>query len=58
MAENYVLKSKVRELAKNLNFRISSEAIIVVNSKVAEIMKKAAERAKKNNRKTIMPQDL
>lgn len=58
MSENYVLKSKVRELAKNLNFRISSEAIIVVNSKVEEIMKKATERAKKNNRKTIMPQDL
>lgn len=58
MAENYVLKSKVRELVKNLNFRISSEAIIVVNSKVEEIIKKAAERAKKNNRKTIMPQDL
>ena len=58
MADNYVLKSKVRELAKKHNFRISANAIIIINGMIEEILKKAVERAKKNTRKTILPQDL
>jgi len=58
MAEGYILKSKVRNLAKDLNLRISADAIIVVNSRVEEILKKAAKRARENKRKTIKSQDI
>jgi histone H3/H4 len=38
--------------------RISNEAIIIVNGRVEEIVKEAANRAKLNSRKTIMPHDI
>lgn len=58
MAESYILKSNIKKLAKSLNLRISANAIIIVNSRVEEILKKAAKRARENNRKTIKSQDI
>ena len=58
MSTKYLISSEIRKLAKNLNCRISSKAVIVVNGRVEDFLKKAAERAKTNRRKTIMPWDM
>ena len=58
MPTEYIVSSRVRALARNLNFNISSKGVIVVNGRVEDIIKRAAERAKANKRKTIMPQDI
>jgi len=53
-----IYKSRVRELAKEAGVRISQDAIIIVDGRVKELVRKAAERAKANHRKTIQPQDF
>jgi histone H3/H4 len=58
MAVNYIMKSKVQQLAKDLDMRLSADAITAVDEKVKELLRQAGERAKKNNRKTIMAQDV
>lgn len=58
MAQNYVYASRIKELAKQMEMRLSGEAIIFVNGHLEELMKKAAERAKANGRKTIQKQDF
>lgn len=58
MADTYTIKSKVQKLVKDLNMRISSKAIIIVDSRIEEMLKKAAKRAQGNKRRTIMPQDI
>ena len=58
MPDKCLIISEVRKMAQNLGMRISEKAIIDSNDRVAELLKKAAYRAKKNGRKTIMPQDL
>lgn len=55
---DYVVKSKVKELVNNMNMRMSSDAVTELSKKVKWILEKAGERADKNGRKTIMPQDL
>lgn len=58
MANDYVVKSKVKELVNRKNLRMSSDAITTLNEKVKKLMDEAGKRATHNNRKTIMPQDL
>jgi len=58
MADAYILKSKIKELVKAHGLRVSADAIDTINNHVVDAMKKAAKRAKENNRKTIMPQDI
>ena len=58
MPVQYLITSEVKKIVQNLDMRISEKAIIDSNDRVAELLKKAAYRAKKNGRKTIMPQDL
>ncbi len=53
-----IYKSRVRELAKDAGVRISQDAIIVINGRAEELVRKAAERAKANHRKTIQKQDF
>ena len=53
-----IYKSRVRELAKEAGIRISQDAIGNVDGRVKELVRKAAERAKANHRKTIQPQDF
>ena len=55
MAE-LIIKSKIKEAVEGL--RVSAELAEALNKKVAEILKKAAERAKSNKRTTVMAQDL
>jgi hypothetical protein len=58
MPAQYLKTSEVKKMAQNLNMRISQQAIIDTNGFVGELLKKAAHRAKKNGRKTVMPHDL
>jgi len=58
MADTYTVKSKVQKLVKGINMWISSKAIIIIDGRIEEILKKAAKRAQGNKRRTIMPQDI
>ncbi len=58
MAQTYLYASRMKELAKQMGMRMSAEAIIDSNDRVAEMIRKAAERAKANGRKTIQKQDF
>ncbi|MCK4681238.1 DUF1931 domain-containing protein [bacterium] len=53
-----VVKSKVQALVKELNMRLSGDALGVIDERVASAVKKAAKRAQSNGRKTIQPQDF
>jgi histone H3/H4 len=58
MAAKYLIARRVKERAKALKVRISPAAVDVVDSHIQDMLKKAAERAKENKRKTIMPHDI
>jgi histone H3/H4 len=53
MAKNYVYKSKLYEVLKTKGLRLSGDAIDAVDEMVEGAIKKAAERAKANGRKTV-----
>jgi histone H3/H4 len=53
MAKNYVYKSKLYEVLKAKGMRLSGDAIDAVDDMVEDAIKKAAERAKANGRKTV-----
>lgn len=55
---SYIVKSKIRELAKSLNISISGEADKALSDTVEELVKKAAKRAEGNSRKTIKARDI
>jgi histone H3/H4 len=57
--EMLIVKSKVKDYAKTLgDFNVSSEFYEEFNLRVAEMVKKAAKRAKQNKRKTIAARDV
>lgn len=62
MPAQYLKTSEVKKIAHNLDMRISQQVIIDSNHLVGELLKKllkrAAQRAKENRRKTILPRDL
>lgn len=59
MAESLVVQSKVREYLKNTgDLRMSSDSIDALNKAVESTLKKAIERAKGNDRKTVRPVDF
>lgn len=58
MSENVVVQSKVREMVKGMNLRLSADAIDALNTLVEASVKKAAERCKQNGRQTIRPSDF
>ena len=58
MAKNYVYKSKLAELLKEQGVRMSGDAIDAIDEMVEEAIKKAAERANSNGRKTVKPYDF
>lgn len=51
-----VVKSKLKEVMGNYN--VSGDFADALDNKVQELVKKAAERAEANNRKTVMAKDL
>jgi histone H3/H4 len=58
MAEGYVVKSKVKEFAKNSGMRFAGDAFESLDELVKNALEKAAERAKQNGRKTIRGFDI
>lgn len=58
MADSYCVQSKVREAVKKANLRLSADAIDALNKHIEDCLKKAADRAKANNRQTIRPADF
>ncbi|MDO8428868.1 MAG: DUF1931 domain-containing protein [Candidatus Diapherotrites archaeon] len=50
---DYVVKSKVKELASSKGFRMGSDALDTLSDHVAQIIEKAGKRADENGRKTI-----
>ncbi len=59
MADSLIVKAAVKELINKHDMKVSSEVIDEALNKAVEAhILKAIERAKANNRKTILPQDL
>jgi histone H3/H4 len=58
MAQTYVYASRVKEFAKSQGMRFSGDAMAATNAYMEEMIRKAANRAKANGRKTIQKQDL
>ena len=51
-----VVKSKIKDVATDCN--VSSDFADALDKQVEELVKKACERAKGNNRRTVMAKDL
>ena len=59
MAVSLIVKAAVKELINKKDMKASSEVIDAALTKAVEQhILKAIERAKANNRKTVLPQDL
>ncbi len=56
MAENVVVKAKIKEVAQGAN--VASDFADALNVKVIELIKAAVARADANGRKTVMSKDL
>lgn len=55
-ADSIVIRSKLKEVVKGLN--IAGDFATALDEEVKAIINKAMERAKANNRKTLMAKDL
>ncbi len=55
---DFVVQSKVQALVKELNMRLSGDALGVIDARVQSAVKNAAKRAQANGRKTIQSQDF
>ena len=53
---NLIIKSNIKQAVPEMN--ISSEVAEELNKKVEEMLKKAEQRAKANNRRTLYARDL
>ena len=58
MGESYIVKSKVREFAKEKEMNVSGEADKALSEAVENLLEKAVERAEANGRKTIKARDI
>ena len=56
MAELLVVKSKLKDAVGNMN--VAGDLAEALSAEVNALLKKAAERAKANGRKTVSPKDL
>jgi len=56
MAESLVVKAKIKDVAKGFN--VSGDFADALSSRVEENIKQACERAKLDDRKTVMAKDL
>ena len=55
---DYIIKGNVKGYLKKSKLRIASATYEALDAKVEADLTKAMERAKKNKRQTVMPQDL
>lgn len=56
MADSLVVRSKIKEVAKDMN--VASDFADALNEEVKKLVDKAVKRAEANGRKTIQPRDL
>ena len=56
MAELLVVRSKIKEFAKNMN--VAGDFAEALSSKVVDLVKDACKRASDNGRKTVQSRDL
>ena len=56
MSDMIIVKAKIKDFAPGFN--VSGEVAGALDAKVKELLKDACERAKANNRKTLMAKDL
>ncbi len=54
----FVTKGKVKDFFSRNKMRVSVDVYEALNFKVKEFLTRAAERAKKNGRNTVMEQDV
>ncbi len=57
-AVQVVLASRIKEVAKSANVRVSGDFVDAANAAVVALVKAAIGRAKANGRQTIRPQDI
>ena len=55
---SYVVASKLKDLVKKYGMMSSGDLADAVSGLLEEAVKKAADRAKANGRKTVRPEDL
>lgn len=53
-----VLNSRIKEIARQAKVRVAGDFADAVNDEVNALIKRAIDRAKKNNRQTVRPQDV
>lgn len=56
MSDSIIVKAKIKDVATSAN--VSSDFADALNTKVVELVQAAVERAKANDRKTVMAKDL
>ena len=56
MSPNLVVKSNIKSITGGMN--ISSDFVHVLNQEVEKMISKACERARNNNRNTVMGRDI
>ncbi len=56
MAELLVVRSKIKDAAKNMN--VSGDFAEALSARVADLIKDACKRASENGRKTVQSRDL
>lgn len=56
MSDSLVVKAKIKDVAQGYN--VSGDLADALSAKVADLIKKACERAEANGRKTVMAKDL
>jgi len=54
----YIIKGAVKAYLKKSRFRVAGATYEAIDRGMEELLGKALERAKKNGRLTVMPQDL
>lgn len=55
---NLIVKSKIKEVVKEKIGNVADEVAPELNKKVQEMLENACERAKANNRRTLLARDL
>jgi histone H3/H4 len=57
-AVQVVLASRIKEVSRAANVRVSGDFVDAANAAVVALVKKAIDRAKANGRQTVRPQDI
>jgi histone H3/H4 len=58
MGDLYVVRSKVRDLAKKKKMNLGGDAADALSKEIARLVDRAADRAKANRRTTIKGRDI